>query len=179
MIDKGRCMFSFTEGLEQFYELWEMSNDDGEGGLNSDDAADTDAIDDDFTNKVAQPEHNFHPDSEHELRLLSGGILGHRSMSRCYSQNLRSYSTPAERAARRSIAAGTSEGETPPQLPSDRQLGTANRGEMGIVGVGEFEKRALRVTEKKALKQETRARMSHEWNVIKEMNHQKHYRVNS
>ena len=46
-----------------------------------------------------------------------------------------------------------------------------------MIGVSEFEKRALRATEKRALKQETRARNEHEWRVNKESNHQKNFRV--
>ena len=48
---------------------------------------------------------------------------------------------------------------------------------MGMIGVGEFERRALRATEKKALKQEAKAKNENEWRLNKESYHQKHYRV--
>ena len=173
MIDKGHCKIAFDEELDQFYDF-EGSSDDGAGeeiiGENNDHA---EAV------QASPPhEHDFHPDSDHELRLPSGRTLGHRSLSRYYRQNLHSYSTPAERAASRAItAAEAASGDDPVPERSGRQLATYARGEMGMMGVGEFEKRALRATEKKALKQEARAKNQREWRVNKESNHQKHFKV--
>lgn len=179
MLDKGHCMFPFTEDLEQFYQSWNASVDTGEDNLAFKDAVDRDTNTTDGASQrpSTQPEHNFHPDSDQELHLPSGRTAGHRSMSRYYRQNLHSYPTPDERSERRAITASTSDGDTPPHLPSGRQLATTARKEMGMIGVGEFQRRALRATEKKALKQESRARNQAEWKVNKEANHQKHYRA--
>lgn len=169
-------MFAFTEELEQYYDFSGLSQDASGEDFDMCDA-DVDADDETSTELSPPAEHNFHPDSEHELYLPSGRTLGHRSMSRYYRQNLHSYPTPAERAERMAITAADSDGEIPPQLPSGRQLVTTARSEMGMMGVSEFQRRALRATEKKALKQESRARNQAEWKVTKEGNHQKHYRV--
>ncbi len=173
MIDKGHCKIAFDEELDQFYDYEGQSDDGAEEEMIGEDEADVEA-------DKASPsrEHDFYPDSDHELHLPSGRILGHRSLSRYYRQNLHSYPTPAERAASRAItAAETTNGDNPMTNHPGRQLETRARGEMGMIGVGEFEKRAVRATEKKALKQEARARNLHEWRVNKESNHQKHYRV--
>ena len=173
MLDKGHCRIAFDEELDQFYDF--------ESG--SDDGADEAEIgeDEDFA-EADKPspahEHEFQPDGDHELHLPSGRILGHRSLSRYYRQNLHSYPTPAERAASRAIAAaGAADGDSSAAIPPGRQLATGARSEMGMIGVSELEKRALRLTEKKALKQEARAKNLYEWRVHKESNHQKHYRV--
>lgn len=172
MIDKGHCKVASDEELDQFYDFEGESEDGAEEEIIGEEEEHVEA------NKTAPPlAHDFHPDSDRELRLPSGRILGHRSLSRYYRQNLHSYPTPAERAERRAItAAEAANGDNfKPDHPG-RQLTTSARDEMGMIGVSDFEKRALRATEKKALKEETRARNEHEWRVNKESNHQKHYR---
>ena len=174
MIDKGHCKIAFDEELDQFYDF-EGEFDEGtteEEKLGEDE----ETVE---TGKTSSPpEHDFHPDSDHELRLPSGRILGHRSLSRYYRQNLHSYPTAAERAATLAItAAEADDGENPMPNQPGRQLATRARGEMGMIGVGEFERRALRATEKMALKQEAKAKNENEWRVNRESNHQKHYRV--
>ena len=174
MIDKGHCKIAFDEELDQFYDF-EAESDEGttEEQIVGEDEETV------KTGKTSSPrEHDFHPDSDHELHLPSGRILGHRSLSRYYRQNLHSYPTAAERAATLAItAAEAADGEKPMPNQPGRQLTTRGRGEMGLMGVGEFERRALRATEKKALKQEAKAKNENEWRVNKESNHQKHYRV--
>ncbi|KAL9136857.1 MAG: hypothetical protein Q9175_001930 [Cornicularia normoerica] len=172
MIDKGHCKIAFDEELDQFYDFGGRSED---GAVEETTGEDEESAE---VDKTSSPqEHDFHPDSDHELRLPSGRVLGHRSLSRYYRQNLHPYPTPAERGDRRAItAAEAANGDNPIPDHPGRQLATRARGEMGMIGVSEFEKRALRATEKKALKQETRARNEHEWRVNKESNHQKHYR---
>ena len=173
MIDKGHCKLAFDEELDQFYDFETGSDKGAKDGMTGEDKEHVE------TEKTSPPgEHDFHPDSDHELHLPSGRILGHRSLSRYYRQNLHSYPTAAERAATRAItAAETTNSDNPmPDQPA-RQLAPRSRGEWGMIGVSEFEKRALRATEKKALKQETRAKNQHEWRVNKEANHQGHYRV--
>ena len=174
MIDKGHCKIAFDEELDQFYDF------EGE----SDESTTEDEIvgEDEKTVETGKPssppEHDFHPDSDHELHLPSGRILGHRSLSRYYRQNLHSYPTAAERATTLAItAAEATDGENPMPNQPGRQLTTRGRDEMGMMGVGEFERRALRATEKKALKQEAKAKNENEWRLNKESNHQKHYRV--
>ncbi|KAF6230280.1 hypothetical protein HO133_004620 [Letharia lupina] len=172
MIDKRHCKIAFDEELDQFYDFQGGSEDGAEEEMIREDEEHAEA------DKASPPRgHDFHPDSDHELRLPSGRTLGHRSLSRYYRQNLHSYPTPTERADRRAIiAAEAADGDHPMPDHPGRQLATRARGEMGMVGVSDFEKRALRATEKKALKQEARARNEHEWRVNKESNHQKHYR---
>lgn len=173
MIDKGHCKIAFDEELDQFYDFGVGSEDGAEQGTIGEDEEYVQA------DQTSPPQgHDFHPDSDRELHLPSGRVLGHRSLSRYYRQNLHSYPTPAERAERRAItAAEAANGDNPKPDHPGRQLATSARGEMGMIGVSEFEKRALRATEKKALMEETRARNQHEWRVNKESNHQKHYRV--
>lgn len=175
MIDKGHCKIVFDEELDQFYDFGAGSEDGAEQGTIGEDEEHVQA------DQTSPPqEHDFHLDSDHELHLPSGRVLGHRSLSRYYRQNLHSYPTPAERAERRAItAAEAANGDNPKPDHPGRQLATSARGEMGMIGVSEFEKRALRATEKKALMEETRARNQHEWRVNKESNHQKHYRVSA
>ena len=176
MIDKGHCKIAFDEELDQFYDF-EGESDEG--------ATEEETVGEDEemveTGKtLSPPEHDYHPDSDHELRLPSGRILGHRSLSRYYRQNLHSYPTAAERAATLAItAAEAADGENPIPSQPERQLTTRGRGELGMICVGEFERRALMATEKKALKQEAKAKNENEWRVNKESNHQKHYRVMS
>lgn len=173
MIDKGHCKIAFDEELDQFYDFEGAPKDDTEEGVIK---TDEECVEADRTSPPR--EHDFHPESDQELRLPSGRTLGHRSLSRYYRQNLHSYPTPAERAASRAITAAEAASEENP-VPDQprRQLATSARSEMGMIGVGEFEKRALRATEKRALKQATRARSEHEWRINKESNNQKHYRV--
>lgn len=173
MIDKGHCKVAFDEELDQFYDFEGGFEDGVEEEMIREDEEDVEA---DTTSSLR--EHDFHPDSDHELRLPSGRILGHRSLSRYYRQNLHSYPTPTEREASRAItAAEAANGDNPVPDHSGRQLVTSARSEMGMIGVSEFKKRALRAAEKSALKQQARARNEHEWRVNKESNHQKHYRV--
>lgn len=175
MIDKGHCKIAFGEELDQFYDFDGGSEQSADEEMFREDA---DHVETDEKASPPPPEHDFHPDSEHELRLPSGRVLGHRSLSRYYRQHLHSYPTPAERADRRAImAAEAASGENPVLDRPGGQLAVRARGEMGMVGVGEFEKRALRVKEKKDLKVEARARNEYEWRVNKEGNHQQYYRV--
>ena len=174
MMDKGHCKIAFGEELDQFYGFEAEGSEDGAGdGMVGEDEGDDEA------DETSSPrEHDFHPDSDHELHLPSGRVLGHRSLSRYYRQNLHSYPTAADRAGPRTItAAEATNDDNPAPEHSGRQLATRARDEMGMVGISEFERRALRATEKKALRQEARARNEHEWRVNKESNHQKHYRV--
>lgn len=172
MIDKGHCNIAFDEELDQFYDFEGGSEDGDEQGMIGEDE---ELVDSDKTSPPR--EHDCHPDSDQELRLPSGRTLGHRSLSRYYRQNLHSYPTPAERAASRAITAAEADnGDDPIPDHPRRQLAANSRDEMGMIGVSEFEKRALRATEKKALKQAARAKNEHEWRVNKESNHQKHYR---
>lgn len=169
MIDRGHCMIAFGEELDQFYDF---EREENEAPLKHDgsNVQETENV------KASEPQHNFHPETDQELYLPSGRTLGHRSLARYYRQNLHSYPTPAERAARRAITASTVDEASPLSTPTGRQLTTMSRHEMGMIGVGDFERRALRATEKKALKQETKARNHFEAKVNKEANHQKHFR---
>ena len=174
MIDKGHCRIALDEELDQFYDFEGDSEDGAEEDVDGEGAEDAEA------DEASPPnEHNFHPDSDHELRLPSGRVLGHRSLSRYYRQNLHSYPTSSERAASRAITAAEADsGDGPmPDHPGRQLTVTSARNEMGMIGVNEFEKRALKATEKKVLKQESRARNQHDWRVNKESNHQKHYRA--
>ena len=175
MMDKGHCKIALGEELDQFYDFGSGGSEDGADEEEEEDEGRIVKVDEASSSRG---EHDFHPDSDHELRLPSGRTLGHRSLSRYYRQNLRPYPSPAERATRRAITGpeAASGSDSMPDHPG-RQLATSARSEMGLMGVSEFEKRALRATEKKALKQESRARNQHEWRVNKESNHQKHYRV--
>ena len=174
MIDKGHCNLAFDEELDRFYDF------EGEAEVETRDAQEQRAQgDEDVGANSVSLGYYFLTDFDLDLHLPSGRVLGHRSLSRYYRQNLHSYPTPSERAERRALtAAGAANGETPVPDHPGRQLATSARGEMGMIGVSEFDKRAVRATEQRALKAEARARNEHEWRVSKESNHQKHYRVN-
>ena len=173
MIDKGHCKLAFDEELDQFYDFETGSDDGAEEQVIREDKEQVE------TEKASPPrEHDFHTDNDHELHLPSGRTLGHRSLSRYYRQNLHAYPTAAERAASRAItAAEAANGDDPMPDHPGRQLAPRSRGEWGMIGVSELEKRALRGTEVRALKQEARAKNQHEWRVNRESNHQEHYRV--
>lgn len=173
MVDKGHCKLAFDEELDQFYDFENGSDDGAEEQMIGE------AKEHVETERTSPPhEHDFHPDTDNELHLPSGRILGHRSLSRYYRQNLHSYPTAAERGASRAVtAAEAANSDNPMPDHPGCQLAPRSRGEWGMIGVSEFEKRVLRGTEQKALKQEARAKNQHEWRVNKESNHQEHYRV--
>ena len=159
MVDKGHCRIAVDdeEELDQFYDFDDEiasddDDDDDDDGVDEADVAEDETVAE--TDESSPPrEHELQPDGEHELHLPSGRILGHRSLSRYYRQNLHSYPTaPAEHPASSSrvIAIAAADGDDDSSVPitPGRQLANNARSEMGMLGVGEAEKRALRVREK-------------------------------
>ena len=97
-------------------------------------------------------------DTDHEVRLESGRIIGDRAQTPSSRPNFRSHTKASE-----SQLATTSKVEGPKQpvhrqVPQGRQLITRADGGLGMIGVSDLQKRALRAVEKKMLKTETRAR---------------------
>lgn len=145
MIDKGHCKIALEEELPHAYDIEGESDNDTEEEIVGKDAK---HVKTEYT--YLPQEHYVHSYSDHELRLPSGRILGHSSLSRYYCQTLHTYPIAAEHAASRSItAAEATNGNDPTQDHSGGQLAPS---EMGMIMVSEFKKRALRATEKKALK---------------------------
>ena len=118
-------------------------------------------------------------DTDHEVRLESGRIIGDRAQTASSRPNFRSHTKPAE-----SQLATTSkvEGPKPPahrQVPPGRQLITRADGGLGMLGVSDLQKRALRAVEKKMLQTEIRARNQYRAGVDRAANKttQKHFKV--
>lgn len=119
---------------------------------------------------------------EHEMHLPSGRVAGHRSLKKYYRQNLHSYPTAAERMqrARRLIEEGSSEDAemddvelpaTPPRTSLMR------RGEAGMIGATNQQRRDVRSQEIRSRQKEQRAQNRYQAKLEKQNNHQKHFRV--
>lgn len=124
----------------------------------------------------------FHSDIE--LTLPSGRTAGHRSLNKYYRQNLHSYPTPEERAERQlALENGDADamdvdGESSNNnTPRGRGREVAVRGQMGMLGTTDAQKKEVKAAEKRTRKIENRARRDHEWVVNKRGNNQKHFRV--
>ncbi|KAJ6567436.1 C2H2 type zinc-finger-domain-containing protein [Mycena vulgaris] len=112
--------------------------------------------------------------SETELQLPSGAILGTRHAERHVPGGVRAESKRTSTHGK-SIE-GTSADPKPAARPSsDRRV--AVRGEQGLTGVSEQQRRALMVVEKNMMKREAVARSAQRWASEKVANKQKFYRA--
>ena len=123
---------------------------------------------------------------EYEMHLPSGRVAGHRSLKKYFRQNLHSYPTATERMARaqRLIDEG-SEGDeemedvdvgpTPATPPKSQAL--MRRGEAGMIGATNAQRREVRSQEIRSRQKEQRDLRRYEAKVQKQANSQKHFRV--
>ena len=119
---------------------------------------------------------------EYELHLPTGRTAGHRSLNKYYRQNLRNYPTPQERSRQNMIEGrhdSDEEEEAPRQRGHDRgrQVMSRANGGLGMVGVDDARKRAVKAVEKKDVKRAQRDQAKYQWGINRAANSQKHFRV--
>ncbi|KAJ7029140.1 C2H2 type zinc-finger-domain-containing protein [Mycena alexandri] len=159
MRDKGHCMINAGPDSELF-EFWEFPG--------SDDDADSDA-----STPKAKQRPPIVKISETELLLPSGAILGARADSahgRLHPTGVRG---DAKRACAKAIEDGTA-APKPATTRTDRRV--AVRGEQGLIGMSEQQRRALMVVEKKMMKREAVARSAQRWATEQVANRQKFFK---
>ncbi|KAF2807907.1 uncharacterized protein BDZ99DRAFT_522515 [Mytilinidion resinicola] len=165
MKDKGHCMIKLDAGSE-LLDFWDSPPDVDEGG------------DEEGGEKGKGWEAVRVSDTE--LRLASGTIVESRSRSAHSRHNLTKTRTGAKKARMKAIADAAESGEpqtsTANARPS-RDTRVAVRGEMGLVGVTEQQRRALMVVEKKMKKRETLSRAAERWSKEKVENKKKYLKV--
>ncbi|KAE8451049.1 hypothetical protein EG329_004721 [Mollisiaceae sp. DMI_Dod_QoI] len=168
MISKGHCNLKPDPGseYEDFYEF--ASDDEDEDEEHSSRAEE---------NKVPEI---LVPD-DNELRLPSGRTIGHRSQARYYRQHTPVRGKSAERKAiedDKESGDGTQEaGES--SRNTSKQLTARARGEMGMIGVSELQKKTLVAVERKMLKIEARAKSDYRAGLERLGNKQKYFRVST
>lgn len=144
MRDKGHCMIDLS-GESELLDFWDFSDsEDGEEG--------------DAMVKL----------SETEMRLPSGTVINSRgdrgqfrarpglAQARTRSSQYRSKREETRALTPREDQEKADEGRGTPSRSNDRRV--AVRGEMGLVGVPESQRRALQITEKKMQRREAVAR---------------------
>jgi pre-60S factor REI1 len=163
MRDKGHCMINL-DAESELLEFWDLEEIDEES--------------DDIAGKMAAVKL-----SDSEMRLPSGAIINSRSDSTqlrakpaLTHARLKSSQFRVKKNDLKAIADADADPE-PNRLRArnDRQL--AIRGEMGLLGLSDMQKRALQVTEKKLKKREMVARAAQRWATEKVANKQKYFKV--
>lgn len=164
MLAKGHCMVNLSPDSEllDFYEFdrsdeKEEENDDGNG-----------------MKKTLKKPMKL---SATELQLPSGAIVPARLSNHIVSGK-RHHSSG--KRSKQKVVPEITEGrshEQHEQPRRSRDQRVAVRGEMGMLGIPEQQKRALRVVEKKMLKQEMVAKAHQRWAVEKVANRQKNFKV--
>lgn len=171
MRDKGHCIINLASADCELLDFWEFDDEDeegGEGGV--------------ARSVLTAGGVNV---SDTEMRLPSGAIVGSRHHAESVHNRHGLVGARVQAAKRRKAIADAEHeaeadgGETdqrPPQPPSmDRRV--AVRGEMGLVGVPEQQRRALMAVEKKMMKREAVARAAQRWATEKVANRQKFFKV--
>ncbi|KAI4284686.1 MAG: hypothetical protein L6R35_004838 [Caloplaca aegaea] len=129
---------------------------------------------------------------EYELHLPSGRVVGHRSLSRYYRQNLHNYPTAAERIERHQrLIQSTPSSDSDEDMNGHRgdnyttnyggngqgrEIATRANGHLGMVGVTDAKKREVRAVEKRDRRAGQRAQKQYEWGINKRANNQTHFR---
>ena len=162
MLDKGHCKLK-THRDTEYEEFYDFSDSDQHG--------------DGETNYKRSEDANAPSSSQLEMRLKSGNSIGHRSQARSFRQNHRHYDKPTEFLAITATGEDANTDQAKSQTPGGRQLVKRSRGELGMVGVSELQKRSLRAVEKKILRVEIRTRNQYRAAVEKATNRQKHFKV--
>ena len=146
MLNKGHCKLRSRDDpeYEEFYD-----NDDSD--------ADADALKGKAVRSTDMEK--LQSDSDHEVRLDSGRVIGDRAQTLSARLNFRSHAKSAE-AQLTTTTAGVEHSKQPSEKPRshDRQLVSRADGGLGMIGVSDLQKRALRAVEKKMLTTEIKAR---------------------
>jgi pre-60S factor REI1 len=170
MRDKGHCMIKMNAESE-FLDFWELS-DSGDEGQNEDEER---------TKSAAVKL------SETEMRLPSGIVINARSDTtqlrarpRLAQSRTKGSQYRIKRAEMRAITAGENqetvdENQSRPSRSNDRRV--AVRGEMGLAGIPESQRRALQITEKKMKRREAVAKSAQRYAAEQEPIKAKYYKV--
>ena len=166
MRGKGHCKVDFEDDehdLKQFYDF--SGDEDNEG--------------DQPVSEMALVL------DEDELRLPSGKALGHRSRARIFHRDLSDHpssSSSSRQQLHTEVGAkpeAEDKSETVPMESTDRRLAMRAGTSTSLIGLPEFQHRALIAIEKKMEKLETRERNEYQHVVEKGGNKQKRYKVAS
>ncbi|RMZ71374.1 pre-60s factor [Pyrenophora seminiperda CCB06] len=171
MKDKGHCMINL-DGESELLDFWDVSGDEDDDEEKS-------------AEKGTTPYGKRVQVSATEMRLASGSII----TSRADTAQLRGKATLTKSRVKasqiRTKRAITDGSEDKPQAPDNNrsmrtQLGTdrrvAVRGEMGLIGMSDTERRALMATEVKMKKREHIAKAAQRWATEKVANKQKFFK---
>lgn len=162
MLAKGHCMINLSPESEllDFYEFDRSSDEEDDDGYSRKTV----------TKKPIKL-------SATELQLPSGAIVPARSNNHIVSgkRHHSSGKRPRQKAVLKIAEGDSQEQHEQPRRSRDQRV--AVRGEMGMLGVPEQQKRALRAVEKKLLKQEMVAKAHQRWAVEKVANRQKNFKV--
>ncbi|KAF2262214.1 hypothetical protein CC78DRAFT_545974 [Lojkania enalia] len=170
MRDKGHCMIKMNAESE-LLDFWELSDSGDEGQNEDEERTKSAAI------KI----------SETEMRLPSGVVINSRSdttqlrtkpglaQSRTKGSQYR-----IKRAEMKAITAGENheradEKQNRPSRSNDRRV--AVRGEMGLAGIPESQRRALQITEKKMKRREVVAKAAQRYAAEQEPIKAKYYKT--
>ncbi|KAF8865302.1 hypothetical protein BDZ45DRAFT_442108 [Acephala macrosclerotiorum] len=166
MMSKGHCKLNPDPGSE-YEDFYEVASDIEDENLDAGTKEDK--------SKILMSDDN-------ELHLPSGRTLGHRSQARYYRQRTPVRGKSTERLA---IEDSKESSEGSEELGeggrnTSRQLAIRPaRGELGMLGVPELQKRALMAVEKKMLKAEAKAKNDYRAGLERLGNKQKFYRVST
>lgn len=158
-------------------------NEADDDGWESDDSGSQKPLDNDsdmpaVRHRSLTPHVIYHND--YELHLLSGRTAGHRSLARYYRQNLHNYPTPAEWEIRLRAIADSAAGKRPNKAESATRgrgiVGTRADGGLGMLGVPDSKRRAVRAMERKNVTKAQRAQTRYRAGNEKRANYQKHFR---
>jgi pre-60S factor REI1 len=170
MRDKGHCMIKMNAESE-LLDFWELSDSGDEGQNEDEERTKTAAI------KL----------SDTEMRLPSGVVINSRSDSTqlrakpgLAQSRTKGSQNRIKRAEMRAIIAGenqeTADGKQSRSSRSDDRR-VAVRGEMGLAGIPESQRRALQVTEKKMKRREAVAKAAQRYAAEQEPIKAKYYKV--
>jgi pre-60S factor REI1 len=169
MRDKGHCMIKMNSESE-LLDFWEPF-DSGDEGQNEGERTKSTAI------KL----------SETEMRLPSGVVINSRSDTTqlrakpgLAQSRTKGLQYRIKRAEMRAITAGENqetadEKQSRPSRSNDRRV--AVRGEMGLAGIPESQRRALQITEKKMKRREAVAKAAQRYAAEQEPIKAKYYKV--
>jgi len=170
MRDKGHCMIKM-DAESELLDFWEHSDSEDEGQNEDEERTKSAAI------KL----------SETEMRLPSGVVIQSRSdatqlraMPRLAQSRTKGSQYRIKRAEMRAITAGENHGtadenQSRPSRSDDRRV--AVRGEMGLAGIPESQRRALQITEKKMKRREAIAKAAQRYAAEQQPVKAKYYKV--
>lgn len=170
MRDKGHCMIKM-DGESELLDFWDSSSSEDENQNE----------DGEQTKRAAIKLSNT------EMRLPSGAVINSRSDTTqlrakpgVAQSRIKGAQYKVKRAEMRALTAGESpetadENKDKPSHSNDRRV--AVRGEMGLTGVSESQRRALQITEKKMKRREAVAQAAYRHAMEQEPIKTKYYKV--